>query len=40
MMRAERLAMQKAEAQGNAVADIVEAQVFDRNELLKTFGKR
>ena len=41
MMRAERLAMQKAEAQGNGGgSEIVEAQVFDRNELLKTFGKR
>lgn len=38
-MRAERLAMQKAEASGEQPMEI-QAQVFDRNELLKTFGKK
>jgi hypothetical protein len=38
-MRAEKLAMQKAEANGEQPLE-VPAQVFDRNELLKTFRKQ
>lgn len=38
-MRAEKLAMQKAEANGEETPTM-QATVFDRNELLKTFGKK
>lgn len=41
-LRAESLAMKKSAANGSNGEDPVEitAQVFDRNELLKTFGKK
>ena len=38
-MRAEKIAMQKAEANGESVVES-EVRVFDRNELLKTFRKQ
>jgi hypothetical protein len=39
-LRAESLAMKKAAANGEDAPVEIEAQVFDRNELLKTFGKK
>ena len=39
MMRAEKLAMQKAEANPEDTPTM-QATVFDRNDLLKTFGKK